>query len=52
MKDKIMPMKRRRFGVSKTAKREHDWKFVLKFIPEKRLRQKYLRSIGRRNDTV
>lgn len=52
MKDKIIPMKRRRYGVSKTSKRGHDWKFVLKSIPEKSLRQKYLRSTGRRIDTV
>ena len=43
----IIPIRRRRFGVSKTAKREQDWKFVSKTIEIKAHLEKYLRSIGK-----
>ena len=45
--DKIIPMRRRRFGVSKTAKREQDWKYISDRIVTKSRTEQYLRSIGK-----
>jgi hypothetical protein len=43
----VIPMKSRRFGVSKTAKREQDWKFKLQSIGTKAEQEKFMRKIGR-----
>ena len=46
-RDKIIPMMRRKFGVSKTAKREQDWKYISVRILLKSIKEKFLRSIGK-----
>ena len=45
--DKIIPMRRRKFGVSKTAKRVQDWKYIVKRILFKAKQEQYLRSVGK-----